>query len=102
MTWGLVLGLAAGAFACKAVGFFLLAGRRLPPVVDRCLALIPAAVVAALVVKDTFTSGQQLEVDPRALGVGVAVVAVWRRAPFVVVVVLAATVTAVARQLGWR
>jgi branched-subunit amino acid transport protein len=102
VTWTLVLTLAAGAFACKAVGFFLLAGRPLPAVVDRCLALIPAAVVSALVVKDTFSSGQHLVVDPRALGVGVAVVAVWRRAPFVVVVVLAATVTALARQAGWH
>jgi branched-subunit amino acid transport protein len=102
MTWTLVLTLAAGAFASKAIGFFLLADRALPPAVDRCLALIPAAVVAALVVKDTFTSGQQIEVDPRALGVGVAVVAVWRRAPFVVVVVLAAAVTAAARRAGWE
>ncbi len=101
MTWALVLTLAAGAFACKAVGFFLLAGRQLPAVVDRCLALIPAAVVAALVAKDTFASGQHLEIDPRALGVGVAVVAVRKRAPFVVVVMLAAAVTAAARQLGW-
>ena len=101
MSWTFVLVLAAGAFACKAVGFFVLAGRQLPAVVERCLALIPAAVVAALVVKDTFASGQHLEIDPRVAGVGVSMVAVWRRAPFAVVVVLAAGVTAGARQLGW-
>jgi branched-subunit amino acid transport protein len=102
MTWTLVLTLAAGAYAFKSVGFFLLADRPLPAIVERCLALIPAAVVAALVVKDTFSSGQHLELDPRAFGVGVAVVAVWRRAPFVAVVILAAATTAIARQLGWR
>lgn len=101
MSWSLVLLLAAGAYACKAVGFFLLADRALPPVVDRCLALIPAAVVAALVVKDTFSSGQDLVVDARVVGVGLAVVLVARRAPFVVVVVVAAAATAIARQLGW-
>ncbi len=102
MTWTLVLVLAAGAYACKATGFFLLAGRRLPPVVDRCLALIPAAVVSALVVKDTFSTGQSLVVDARAVGVAAAVLLVAKRAPFVVVVVAAAAVTAVVRQLGWR
>ena len=101
MSWTLVLVLAIGAYACKAVGFFLLAGRTLPPAVDRCLALIPAAVVAALVVKDTFATGQELTVDARVLGVGAAVIALWRRAPFVVVVVIAAATTAVARGLGW-
>lgn len=100
MSWTLVLVLAAGAYACKGVGFFLLAGRRLPAVVDRCLALIPAAVVAALVVKDTFSAGQELVVDARVPGVAVAVVLVWRRAPFVVVVVAAALVTAGVRR-GW-
>ncbi len=101
MTWTLVLVLAVGAYACKAAGFFLLAGRPLPPVADRCLALIPAAVVSALVVKDTFTTGQSIVVDARAAGVAVAVVLVAKKAPFVVVVVAAATVTALARGLGW-
>lgn len=101
MSWSLVLLLAAGAFGAKAIGFFLLAGRDLPPAVERCLALIPAAVVAALVVKDTFSSGRDLVVDARVLGVGIAVVLVARRVPFVVVVVAAAAVTALARQAGW-
>jgi branched-subunit amino acid transport protein len=101
MSWSLVLLLAAGAYACKAVGFFVLADRPLPAVVDRCLALIPAAVVAALVVKDTFSAGQELVIDARVVGVGLAVVLVARRAPFVVVVVVAAAATAIARQLGW-
>ncbi len=100
MSWTLVLVLSAGAFAFKAVGFFLLAGRRLPARVERCLALIPAAVVAALVVKDTFSSGRTLVLDARALGVGTAVVLVHRRVPFVVVVVAAAAVTVLARRLG--
>ncbi len=100
MTWAVVLSLAVGAFAFKAGGFFLLGGRSLPPALERCLALIPAAVIAALVVKDTFSTGQHLVLDARAVGVAVAVVAVVARAPFVVVVVLASTVTALVRALG--
>jgi branched-subunit amino acid transport protein len=101
VTWGLVIGLAVGAFAFKAIGFFLLGRTTLPPVVERCLALIPAALITALVVKDTFTAGQSLVIDARVAGVAVAAVAVWRRAPFVVVVIAAAGVTAAVRALGW-
>ena len=99
MSWTLVLILAAGAYGFKATGFFVLAGRRLPRAVDRCLALIPAAVVSALVVKDTLTTGRSVELDARVLGVAAALVLVRRRAPFVAVLVTAAAVTALARRL---
>ena len=99
MTWTLVFVLAAGAYAFKFTGLVVLGGRTLPPVFERCLALIPAAVVAALVVKDTFSAGQELVLDARAAGIAVAVVAAWRRAPLIVVIVLAAAVTALVRQI---
>lgn len=97
MSWTLVLMLGVGAYACKVLGLVVIGARRLPPVVDRCLGLIPAALVTALVVKDTFSTGQHLVLDARALGVGVAALAAWRRAPLVVVIVLGAAVTAAAR-----
>lgn len=100
MSWTLVAVLFAGAYAFKATGLVLLGGRSLPPVVDRCLALIPAAVVTALVVKDTFSNGQELVLDARAAGIAVAVVAAWRRAPLIVVIVAGALVTALVRRLG--
>jgi branched-subunit amino acid transport protein len=100
MTWTLVLVLAAVAYAFKLTGLVVLGGRTLPAVVDRCLALIPAALVAALIVKDTFASGQDLTIDARAAGVGVAAVLAWRRAPLIVVIVAGAVVTAVVRALG--
>ncbi len=100
MTWALVLLLAAGAYGCKLAGLVLIGGRRLPPVVERCLALVPAALIMALVVNDTFSTGQGLVVDARAAGVGVAAVAAWRRAPIIVVIVLGAGVTAVVRRVA--
>jgi branched-subunit amino acid transport protein len=100
MTWGLVLGLAAFAYAFKVIGLVVVGDRRIPPALDRCLMLIPAALVAALVVKDTFSSGQSLVLDARAAGVAAAVVAAWRRAPLLVVIVLGAAVTAGVRRLG--
>ena len=100
MTWTLVLVLFAGAYAFKVTGLVILGGRTLPAVIDRCLALIPAAVVTALVVKDTFSSGQELVLDARAAGIAVATIAAWRRAPLIVVIALGAAVTAAVRQIS--
>ena len=76
MSWSLVLLLAAGAVAFKLLGFFVLGRSTLPAPVERCLALIPAALIAALIVKDTFSLGQDLQLDARVGGVAAATVAV--------------------------
>ena len=99
MTWTLIILLTIGAYAFKVTGLVFLGGRSLPPMFERCLALIPAAVVTALVMKDTFTNGQELVLDARALGIAVAGIAAWRKAPLIVVIVLGAAVTALVRQL---
>ena len=99
MTWTLIILLTLGAYAFKVTGLVFLGGRSLPPIFERCLALIPAAVVTALVMKDTFTNGQDLVLDARALGIAVAGVAAWRKAPLIVVIVLGAAVTALVRQI---
>ena len=99
MTWTLVILLTLGAYAFKVTGLIFLGGRSLPPKFERCLALIPAAVVTALVMKDTFTNGQELVLDARALGIAVAGIAAWRKAPLIVVIVLGAAVTALVRQI---
>ena len=99
MTWTLVILLTLGAYAFKVTGLVFLGGRSLPPMFERCLALIPAAVVTALVMKDTFTTGQDLVLDARALGIAVAGIAAWRKAPLIVVIVLGAAVTASVRQI---
>jgi branched-subunit amino acid transport protein len=99
MTWTLIILLAVGAYAFKVTGLIILGGRSLPPVFERCLGLIPAAIITALVMKDTFTVGQDLTLDARALGIAVAVVAAWKRAPLIVVIVLGAAATALVRQL---
>ena len=99
MTWTLIILLTLGAYGFKVTGLVFLGGRSLPPMFERCLALIPAAVVTALVMKDTFTTGQDLVLDARALGIAVAGIAAWRKAPLIVVIVLGAAVTALVRQL---
>lgn len=100
MSWWLVLGLAATAYAFKALGLIVVGDRELPPVLSRCLALIPAALVAAIVMKDTFSVGRHLVIDARAAGFAAAIVAAWRRAPLIAVIVIGATVTALVRQIA--
>ena len=99
MTWALILWLAAGAYAFKVLGLVVIGSRPLPAPLERCLALVPAALLAALVITNTFADGKHLQIDARLAGVAVAVVAAWRKAPFVVVVVLAAATTALLRQI---
>lgn len=96
MSWTAVLLLSAGAYLCKAAG--VLGGRfAVRPSALRTVALLPPALLAALVVVQTFGGDAGVTLDERAAGLTVAGVAVWRRAPFVVVVVLAAAVTAALR-----
>ena len=99
MSWTLIILLALGAYAFKFTGLVVLGGRTLPAPFERCLALIPAAVISALIVKDTLTVGQDITVDARLAGIGVAIVLAWRRAPLIVVIVAGALVTAVVRQM---
>ena len=98
--WILVVLLSGVAYGLKVLGFVVVGSRTMPPVLERCLALIPASLLAALVAKDTFTSSQELVLDARAVGLAVAIVAVWRKAPFIVVVVAAMAATALVRALA--
>ena len=68
MSWGVLLALAACAYGFKLLGLVIIGSRPLPAVVDRCLLLVPAALLSALVVKDVFSSGQDLVLDARAGG----------------------------------
>ncbi len=100
MSWTAVLVLAAGAYAFKVLGLVVLGGRQLPPTVARCVGLLPAALLPALVAIQTLTTDDRWVIDARAAGVGAAVVAAWRKAPFPVVIILGAVVTAVVRAAG--
>lgn len=100
MSWWLVIGLSVGAYLFKATGLVAIGTRKLPVPLERCLLLIPAALLAALIVKDTFSTAQQLAIDERTAGLIVAVIAAWRKAPLIVVVILAAGTTALVRAAG--
>jgi branched-subunit amino acid transport protein len=93
-TWIVVVAVGAATAAIKAMGPMLLGGRPLPRRVASIVALLAPALLAALVAINTLGSSHRLAVDARLAGVGAAAVAIKLRAPVLVVVVLAAAVTA--------
>jgi hypothetical protein len=99
--WPALLAGAAGCFALKLAGLSLPQPVLDHPLVRHLAALLPVALLAALAALQTVTTGDHLVLDARLAGVAVAIVAIVRKAPFLVVVGLAAATTALARQLGW-
>jgi branched-subunit amino acid transport protein len=98
--WLAVLAVGAGTVAIKALGPVLLGGRALPERLRGVVELLAPALLAALVVVQTLGVGRALVLDARAIGLAAAGVALWRRAPVLVVLVVAAGATALVRTLG--
>ncbi|SDG75542.1 Branched-chain amino acid transport protein (AzlD) [Sinosporangium album] len=92
--------LAAGTYAFRLAGP-LLAGRiTIPEQVRRVLSVSAVVLLFALVCTAALTQGHAFAGWARPAGVLVAGVLAVRRAPFPVVVIAAATTTAVLRLLG--
>ncbi|MDH4147300.1 MAG: AzlD domain-containing protein [Acidimicrobiia bacterium] len=100
MTWPVVVGLTAAIFGMRLAGMFG-AGNRIRGRLANVVNLLPVAVVSAVVVLATFTSAGQLTLDARVVGMAAASVAVLRRAPMAVVLIVATATTAAVRALGW-
>jgi branched-subunit amino acid transport protein len=98
-TWLVVALVGAGTIAIKAAGPVLLGGRPLPSRLTGVVELLAPAVLGALVAVQTFGDGQALVLDERMIGVAAAGIALWRKAPLLIVVVVAAAVTAFARAI---
>jgi Branched-chain amino acid transport protein (AzlD) len=97
--WVMIAVLALATAALKLAGPLALGGRPLPPRALSVVELMASALLAALVVVETFGKGRSLVLDARVLGAAFAALALTRRAPMIVVVLGAALVTALARLL---
>ncbi len=100
MMWAAVLAGSLGCYVAKVVGFLLPASVLENATVRRVSGLMPVALMAALVVVQTFAQGQSLVLDARAAGLVAAIIALMLRAPFLVVVLVAAITAAGLRALG--
>lgn len=99
-SWLTILVIAAATIVIRAAGPTVLGARQLPEPGLRVVALLPVALLAALVVVLTFQSDGGLVLDARVIGVGVGLVAILLRVPVLAVVLLAGAATAVARAAG--
>jgi branched-subunit amino acid transport protein len=95
--WLVIAVVGAVTIVFKASGPVLLGRRRLPPRVASVVEVLAPAMLAALVVTQTVGGDRELVFDERLAGVAAGAVAVWLRAPLIVVMVVAAATAALIR-----
>ena len=95
--WAGVLVASAACYGLKLAGLSLPQRWLEDPRIERTVPLLPVALLAALVATQTFATGRHLVLDVRAASLVVAVAAVLLRAPFLVVVMVAAATAALGR-----
>jgi branched-subunit amino acid transport protein len=100
MSWWVLLAACLGCYLLKLAGLSVPDRVLKAPVARRVADLIPVALLSALVAVQVFAEGDELVLDARAAGLGVAVVLLVLRAPFLVVVFGAALTAALLRLAG--
>lgn len=96
--WWLWIALASAlAYATKLLGYGVPARWLHHPRMARVAGALTISLLAALTAMNTFASGQQLVLDARLAALVVAALALALRAPFLLVVVLGAAASALAR-----
>jgi hypothetical protein len=93
--WIATLGTSAVAFALKYSGHSVPERWLSHPKIQRVNALIPIALLSALVSVQSFTDKTALVVDQRIVGLVVAITALLLKAPFPIVVISAAVSSAI-------
>jgi len=95
--WPGILVASLSCYALKLAGLSLPQRWLQDARIQRTVPLLPIALLASLVATQTFATGQHLVIDVRAAALVVAIVAVVLRAPFLVVVAVAAATAALLR-----
>ena len=89
------------AYLTKLVGYFVPAKLLQSPRIMHIAGTMTIGLLASLTVVNALASGQGLVLDARIGALAAAAVALWLRAPFLVVVISGAAVAALLRLLGW-
>lgn len=97
MIWSAVLLTAAGCYGLKAAGWLAPTSVLQRPMVRAAAALLPVALLAALVVVQVLGSGRSLAVDSRLAALAAGAACLWLRLPFLLMVVVAAGTAAALR-----
>lgn len=99
--WVAVLAACALGFVTKYAGYRVPESLVDGPRRSRIIGLLPVALLAGLLVTQTVGGGDSITLDARLAAVALAVVLMWRRVNFVIVVFGAAALAAALRALGW-
>jgi branched-subunit amino acid transport protein len=97
MIWLAIVVAGLGCYLLKLGGLSIPASVLDRPVVERIADLLPVALLAALIGVQVFGEGAALVLDARVAGLLAAMVALLLRAPFIVVVLVAALTAALIR-----
>ena len=95
--WSAILLACACAFATKLAGYAIPARWLHNPRMHRVAGALTVALLASLTVMNTVANGRALVLDARLAALAVAALALWMRAPFLLVVVLGAAAAALVR-----
>ncbi|WP_036553866.1 AzlD domain-containing protein [Nocardioides insulae] len=95
--WAAILVSGVASYALKLAGLSVPERVLAHPLATRVAALIPVALLAALIAVQVLGEGRALVLDARVVGLAAAVVMLLLRAPFLVVVFGAAAVAALVR-----
>ena len=98
--WETILIGSAVVAALKFVGFVLPASVSGSPRVQRISDVVTIGLLASLVVIQTIAVGNAIVFDSRSVAVVVAGVLLWKRVPFIIVILVAAGVAAGLRAAG--
>lgn len=98
-TWTVLVATSALCFATKLFGHYVPQRWLANATLQRINALIPISLLSALVVAQGLVVKTHVVIDHRLAGLAVALAALFARAPFPVVVVLAAVASAVVYHL---
>ena len=98
-TWIVIAVVGVVTLAFKASGPVLLGRRELPPRVTSVVEVLAPAMLAALVVTQAVGGDRSIVIDERLAGVIAGGVAIWLRAPIIVVMLVAGATAALIRLL---
>ena len=99
--WFWVIVACVVGFLTKLLGYLLPRKWLTNPRVARVAGILTIGLLASLTIANTVATGQQLALDARLGALAAAAIALWLRAPFLVVVIAGAAAAAGLRLLGW-
>ena len=99
--WATIAAACALGFATKYAGYLVPESVVDGPRRSRIIGLLPVALLAGLVVTQSVGGQEGITLDARLAAVALAVVLLWLRANFIIVIFGAAALAAALRALGW-